>query len=695
MVYLGCIVPAKYDYNTGDIYMYHILTGEDIDTSFLKKIMELDARVYKPEYIGTLENMEKRYLHEKRSFVVLMDEADNLAGYINFFPVTDELWDEIVEIGMDIRDDDIDIDKVEIEPFSTEHDNRLFIISIVIDPDYRSDKRAVITLTDGWIQYMNELEGRGYHISGISATAVSEGGQKFLRTRNFRLYREINGGDRVYVCDSVYLEKLLRSEYYYKTYKHDAYIIMPFADNEQNDGLSKLRALYTGEIPRVPAALRDEIDACIRYECSAEIGENIENIYLGEYMFLHTSDEYPEEDEELLWPDIMGEEKAHVFLIADERAHLYNVLIFIADSKYSASQVADQISQKYIMLRKPVYEDGGPDSDVSVLTRRTEFPEIRDERDSAEEARGVYRYRNLNEWMLSDYGLISIGTGKLLLCMSKLPSIEGEMTNVMAGETWLSYHQDFRINAKQLQDLASYNRAMYDYYEAYMSERVVAFVLKDDELFSDDSEEKMLSRIQISATYAFIMEITTFQNTALRKLNMKVAAALTQDGNVSYNYISKIYKDYVGTLKYGRLYNYRYYGTRLEAEQIKEAFENDELMDEYAEQQEFLQQFVELSNAQTDKSTSFVINVVAILLAIMSVQSLFVDWIKDLYLRFDIPLSGAEDTFNVILIGGIGLVALLWFAQHEKGKYERKQKLLRQYERVINKDVSKFSRKDE
>ena len=82
-----------------------ILRGEDFGKenypggvrAFLDdKIMGMDRAVYPPEYAGCIENMDARYRKNPRSFVCVMD-GEKLAGYVNFFPVSKEMWQRITD----------------------------------------------------------------------------------------------------------------------------------------------------------------------------------------------------------------------------------------------------------------------------------------------------------------------------------------------------------------------------------------------------------------------------------------------------------------------------------------------------------------------------------------------------------------------------------------------------------------------
>ena len=58
-------------------------------------------------------------------------------------------------------------------------------------------------------------------------------------------------------------------------------------------------------------------------------------------------------------------------------------------------------------------------------------------------------------------------------------------------------------------------RAIYDYYETYLTEIVDALILYN---YEDGLEE----RIPVMATYVFIVELVIFQNTSLNKMTQKL-----------------------------------------------------------------------------------------------------------------------------------------------------------------------------
>lgn len=639
---------------------YHILTGEEFNIDFLPQIMALDAQCYAQEYVGELAMMEERYLRNKRSFVCVMD-GERLVGYINFFPVQDALWEEIVETGQHIRDDDIRGD--EMADYSAKDPNRLFIISVVISPDYRSDKNAVITLTNGFADYLNRLEAEGYPIDAISATAVSEDGMKFLRTRNFRLYREIEDENKVYVCDGIYLRKLLKKEFYIKTYRDDIYLFLPYADNPKNPKRGYiLENGFNYDDPDFAMAdearlILQELESCLKYECQNDVVQELTRTYLGEFLFLHTMDDYLDADDPEERPTIVGEETVHISILAHESSHMYVVMLFIPNCRYSTTQVEDQNSQEYIKIRKK---------------------EDMDEN-------GFYQYVSLNDYLREQYGLIRCGQGKNLICMSNKPEDEHEFYNILTGEVYNSVHQSFQIDYPALKECAQENKAIYDYYETYLTEIVDALILKG---YDDGIEE----RLPLIATYIFIVEMVVFQNTSLNKMTQKVTRALAQDGEVSLQYIQQLYQDYARTVKFWQRSNFKYFGTQREADRVREAFGNEGLRRDYYEQQEFLEHMVELKNAQDEKRSNNVINIVAIILAVVQVQSFFVAVISKVYGWFGIGVSSAEDSINMMLISGILFILLVWYLLYRKGLYMERKSF--QKDHFDTKAQSEIRRKD-
>ena len=67
------------------------------------------------------------------------------------------------------------------------------------------------------------------------------------------------------------------------------------------------------------------------------------------------------------------------------------------------------------------------------------------------------------------------------------------------------------------------------------------------------------------------------------------------------------------------------------------------------------------------------INIVAIILAVVQVQSFLVAIISKVYGWFGIGVSSAEDSINMMLISGILFILLVWYLLYRKGLYMEKK----------------------
>lgn len=614
---------------------FKVLTGLEFDAGFLPKIMELDKIVYSAEYAGELKNMVARYQANRDSFVCIMDEeSGRLAGYINFFPCTDALYQDIRYQTSTIRDDDIRAD--EIAQYDTKT-NHLFVISIAVHPDYRGGK-AIVVLSDAWIAHLNMLQDGGFPITDISAIAISADGRKALRNYMFTVERSLEDGNIVYLCQQRFLEKLLAHDLYFKSYQSDIYLLLPFADNVRNhrmDGLFQNGDANKDCVPEMARTLLDGLEDCLRYEMSNAVLEELDMVYLGAFDLLHTTDDYPPEGSEI----VVGEERMYAILAAHRPSHMYVMTLFLPDSPFSTTQVQDQLSYGYLKIRNP--ESGsGP------------------------------KYTDFYEYLRLKYGLIKCGDGKSLLCLSGKPKEEREFQNIMSGEVYNSMHIDYHIQSRDIEEMCRTDHAQYDYYEVYLSDVTIAFILKD---FSEDVHE----RIDSTATYAFIAQLVMFQNTALAKTNIKITNALANDGDISYEQIFELYREFGKTVRFWEIRNFKYNGTQAEAACITRAFSNEELRQTYYEHQQFLEHIVELKTAQTEAVNGAILNIVATVLAVIQIQDFAVGLLMGFYHWAGIEAEYAPRTFTTVIISGTLTILLLYMILRKRKRNMYKRNMVR------------------
>ena len=176
---------------------------------FIQHVYEIDKQVYSPELAGVIENLYKRYEKCKDSFVLIYDEdVQKLVGYVNIFPIASCLYQEMnAPEYRELRDDDIE--PFEMHDWRLEKPNNLFIISIAIIPEYRKGQ-AIILLGNSLLDFLREKDAHGYRILSIAGSAISEGGENFLKRFRASYVKEIEDGYKYYFADETNIRRLLQ-----------------------------------------------------------------------------------------------------------------------------------------------------------------------------------------------------------------------------------------------------------------------------------------------------------------------------------------------------------------------------------------------------------------------------------------------------------------------------------------------------
>ena len=667
---------------------YRIVRGEDVDSAFLEKLVPVDQACYEPAYWGELANSVARFEKNRQSFVFVVDDADDVAGYINFFPCEPGLYEDNVFTGSVIRDDDITPD--EVAPYRTDS-NHLFVLSLAIRPqDQGTD--AIKLLTSGFVEYLNYLQDEcGYPITDIAATAVSDDGRKALCNMLFREVRTLSDGNVVYLCDEKRLGKLLAGDFYFKSYHDDFYVLIPLAEHEANlrvqnalddahaareseaaadvataaaaDGATAAAdgATTAADGQTLRALLIDEVSSYIAYECSNEVVDDMEFLDLGAYEFLCTTDEYPfpvenprrhpvdpsrtyqQASPATIDPDdrdreteiVLGDALGHLVLAAHRKTHMFVLTVLFSDFAFSTTQMEDQVSFGYLKIRNPENAD---------------------------------EYIPFAEFLLRRYGLHSCGQAKCISYLSNMPADEQELQDMLAAEAYNNMENEYSIASNELLEQCHANRAQFADYEVYLSSRAIAYLYEN---YSDDPRE----RISEFADYLFIVIMTLFQNAALAKVNIKVTNLLEADGDVSPRTKLTIDREYGRTIRFWEMQNFKYLSAQIEGSIIKEAFLNSELREAYEEHQSYLEHVVEVKSAIADNRNGMIINVIATLLAIVSIQPFVVEMLQSFYEFIGIEADYAALSFNYGVFGTAVFFLLVLIILRRRSTYMQKKRM--------------------
>ncbi len=719
------------EHNNNTNKQFQIITGEQMDHAFLERIIEIDRAVYEEKYVGRIDRGIARFDRCPRSFVCIFDpEEDRLAGYINFFPCAEALYREIRFDGRTIRDDDIrpdemtdwelvfipseDIDGdpetadyyVDIEGKTYECEvggddeetddvscdasgdeepeipkgNHVYILSLAIHPDYQN-RNAIITLSNAFVSYLQKLEADGCHIADLLATAVSDDGKKAAYNYMFRQLRRLDDGNTVLICDGVRRDKLLEHDLYFKTYRDDIYLMLPFAEHPENHRLDELFCKKGLAQPPLVRAYMSEMAEYRCYECENAVSDEIESIYLGSRIFLHSDDDYPCDGRisDFSEETVLGEVPGHLILTAHRPTHMYILTILFTDYPFSTTQLEDQVSYEYLKIRHP--ED--PD-----------------------------KYYNFYEYLRLTWGLHECGQEKVFLYLNQKPQeqmsagavnkanntaaagmggdtadisaafsadegsaakpdeaapantsvlndaadgeehIPQEFQDMMAAEVYNSTHIDYRIDSEEVKSWCRADRSQYDDYTVYLSPKVIAYIPKE---FSPDPMQRVLD----AATYHFIVELVLFQNTSVAKTSRKIANALTNGGNIDLKNVLDLQNDFGRSARFWEVQNFKYPGTQEECNRIMEAFGNKEQREAAAEQQEFLEHIVEVRSAISENRNTWILNAVVMILTIIQIQPFVEELLKKLYGTVGIAAKYASYTYYYGLFGGAFCIFLI------------------------------------
>ena len=627
---------------------YKVLFGEDVAEAFLAKLDEVDEACYEPEYVGELENTVARWRKNPRQFVFVLDEdAGRLAGYLNFFPCEEGLYLDNLKRCPIIRDDDITPD--EVAPWSAE-ENHVFILSLAIHPNYQGGE-VIRLLSNSWVAYLNALEGQGCPITDIMGTAVSPHGRRALANYLFRELRHLSDGNTVYICDGTRLDNLLGHKVHFRTYKNDAYLLIPLAEHEANLRVANFLedAAAEGFAPdgsadwdrAFAAELIGELTEMIEYECSNEVVRDLSLTHLGSFDFLHTTDDY-EGLEDPAGEVVIGTSRGHAVLIAHRPTHMFVLAVALPAYPFSVTQLEDQVSFGYLKIRNP----------------HAAWP--------PQAGPGAFVF--FAEYLRVTYGLHACGTAKCVLYLSNTPTDPVELQDMLAAEAYDNYDREYGIQSPELAAAAADNRSQFSDYDVYLSERAIVYV-------THAWQDEPFARVDDFADYLFIVILTLFQNTALAKVNIRVTRILERSSDISPRAKLAIDQEYGRTIRFWEMQNFKYLSSQLEARQVKDAFGNAELRATYDEHQAYLEHLVSTRAAITDGRNGMIINVVAVLLAVVSLQPFFVEILQKVYEWLGLEASVAAGTVNYGIFGGIALLVLVLVLNSRRQRFLQKNRM--------------------
>ncbi len=583
--------------------MLSVKTGSTAPSGFIEDVFELEKLVYTPELCGDIANMYKRYERCKDTFILLYDQ-DVLAGYINLLPVSDTLYDEMVNRG-DHRMRDDDITPEEMAPWSTETANHVLVLSVVVHPEYQ-DTNAIVRLSKAFLAFLRKKAKEGYEIDSLFGYAVSLGGIKFMKRVRTSFLKKTEEGYNLFFGDAESVQELIDDGFllntYKKTYKDDLYFFIPMTSLRVKGSFELLEEANTRvtkdeeELDYVPTEdmsklgfgdqLCKMLNRHVEYETNSDVFKagQLSRFYIGN----------PENDNGAFYlacydDDYDGiplyDEPVHLFITGHRDTGLYIVTLAIMNNSYIPTQLIDQMSSGHL--------------DISM-----------------KKGEG---YVSVEEYIKDRFKLEKCGEPKCVACLSNEPEDRDELAYLLSGETYISKHIDYHIRPHLLDELLR-DHSSYDYYTSYISGSVIAFVFADG-YYSD----VILERLDSAASVIFVVEIVLFQNTAILRTNKKVMYELSdEDEDVSQQNIDDLYIEFGKTMRFWNADIFKYPYSQREADEVIQSFGIKKTLDAYRRNQQFLDRMIELKSNIADQKSSEVMNNILFFLSIIEGSSITV-----------------------------------------------------------------------
>lgn len=382
-----------------------------------------------------------------------------------------------------------------------------------------------------------------------------------------------------------------------KNYKADLFIMIPLVrkKNKKNKNIEFNTNCKEANV------FIEQLKHISEYECSDSIASNLERKFLGVYEFLCTSDDSDEKK-------IIEKENCYLFLTSHKKTDLHILTIMFIDLKSPITFVLDQISRENLLIKINNQE------------------------------------RKLYEYLLKEMNFKVTGKAKTCICLSDYPKDRTEMLYLAAGEAYGSEEVDFTLISKQFEKDISKNIAQFDFCDIYASR---TNIIQINKRFSDDYFE----RIYYETLLIFIAELILFKELAIHRTNQRVIYEIEKNSKPSLKLIEQLSIEFGSTIGLWNISNFRYNAVQCLAKEIENAFQINQLMDVYRNNQSYLEHIIHIRNIQVSEKEGKVLNFIAIMLTLIQTIPLLIQiYEKIKYKRVNITIDWKYGLFSLIIL---------------------------------------------
>ncbi|MFF2798242.1 hypothetical protein [Lysinibacillus xylanilyticus] len=156
---------------------FEVVRGCDASELHLGQAIEIDRVVYPQELQGVPDNCLKWFNKNPNIYTFLLDKEENkVIGYSNAMPITETLYDKIID-GIIL---DSHIDEEDILTYEENKNYILYFCSLLVHPDYQNTK-AFSLLYDEYITQAIELASRNIYIDKVIVEGATKKGARICR----------------------------------------------------------------------------------------------------------------------------------------------------------------------------------------------------------------------------------------------------------------------------------------------------------------------------------------------------------------------------------------------------------------------------------------------------------------------------------------------------------------------------------
>lgn len=360
------------------------------------------------------------------------------------------------------------------------------------------------------------------------------------------------------------------------------------------------------------------------YEINSLITSEMERYFLGVREYPHLTDQSRNDQQRLdsNYSGIYKKTKPYVFMTVHKRTKLAVLMIVDIALDTDPSMDVDQVSRRNLFL---MFDEAG-----------------------REYARCFSDFQSL-------LGLKPLDTPKIQVTVSKFEKSDNLLeskdrdyySSLLLGEARSSdSYTHALVSERGLQALA-HNLRQYDFYSMYATSRVILCVLNYDEIKFWDILEDNLDMV-------FIIELVLLQNAAILNINRIIVDALSKKTKVKYKEISEMYVKYGESMFLREKNVFKYLVVQNLADELTKSFEFDRLFNDYQYNQQHLEHIVQLRASRAAEVESRVINILAIILALLQIVPLIASW--------DFGITIVENLKNWFYYWAGGIAALFMLA---------------------------------